>query len=556
MTKGGQSWRGNAGATRLLQPSFEAMTQGVLLVIPHAKGPRIRLANDALGRLLGFDPPGLVGKPEASFWEPLLARLGNPQSFRQDLLRIQENPFETRADVLHLIEPSPLVLERTTAPLTDESGQFLGRLWTFRNASREFRLREELQKRRKTEFCFRSLSSYIFDATLNAESLHEVCRIACIGLDVASVVYAPLQSAVFDLAQFAVARALDVGDGAARYLRFTAKALRRADIGSTTVLQTEDVVERDRGLFEGRAVRRILLVPVGYDDTILGGLVLEETTGEHEWSREDLRCVESVARSMGLWLHKEGMTKHLARAREEATVASRARTDFIALLSHELRTPLNPLIGFTQLLEEQRDEMPADAADMVSHIADGAMRLRELVEDLLTLTRLDARLDGWRRYHCDPRSIMDDSCTWARRLSRDKNIDVDLEIEGELGVVEADGAALRRAISAMLSNAIRFTPEGGKVKLCASSNEIVLHLRICDNGPGVADDAKERIFEPFIQGEPVLTRRHGGAGIGLTLVRKVADSHDGKAWVDDAPGGGSVFHLELPVAILDDEDEL
>ena len=94
-----------------------------------------------------------------------------------------------------------------------------------------------------------------------------------------------------------------------------------------------------------------------------------------------------------------------------------------------------------------------------------------------------------------------------------------------------------------------------KVKLCASSNEIVLHLRICDNGPGVADDAKERIFEPFIQGEPVLTRRHGGAGIGLTLVRKVADSHEGKAWVDDAPGGGSVFHLELPVAIIDDEEQ-
>ncbi len=555
MTKEGQNWRGKAGATRLLQPSFEAMTQGVLLVVPSGKGFCIRLANGALGRLLGIDDRSLVGKPEEAFWDPLLARLGNPHSFRQDLVRIQENPSEIRADVLHLLAPAPLVLERTTAPLADDDGQILGRIWTFRNASREFRLREELQKRRKTEFCFRSLSTYLYDATLSAESLREVCRIAAIGLDVASAVYAPLQSAIFELAQFAVARSLDVGDNAARYLRFVGKALRRAEVGSTIILQAEDVVARDRELFANREVCRLLLVPVGYDDSIFGGLVLEETTESHEWSREDLRCVESVARAMGLWLHKEAMARHLARAREEANAAGRARTDFIALLSHELRTPLNPLIGFTQLLEEQRDEMPADAADMVSHIANGAMRLRELVEDLLTLTRLDARLDGWRRYHCDPRSILDDSCTWARRLSRDKNITVELEIEGELGVVEADGAALRRAVSAMLSNAIRFTQEGGKVKLCASSNEIVLHLRICDNGPGVADDAKERIFEPFIQGEPVLTRRHGGAGIGLTLVRKVADSHEGKAWVDDAPGGGSVFHLELPVAIIDDEEQ-
>jgi signal transduction histidine kinase len=554
MSSDGHTWRGKAAASKLMLPSFEAMTQGVLLVMPHLKGTRIRLANTALERILGVDHSSLVGEPEEAFWEPLLARLGNPHSFRQDLLRIQGNPHEMRSDVLHLVEPSPLVVERTTAPLVDSEGKCLGRIWTFRNASREFRLREELQKRRKTEFCFRSLSSYLFDATLSAESLREICRIACIGLDVASVIYAPLQSAQFELAQFCVSGALEVGGNAGNFLRFVGKSLRRADLGTTTILQTNDVITPARDLFKGREVQRILLVPVGFDDAVFGGLVLEETTGNHDWTREDFKCVESVARAMGLWLHKEATEKFLVRAREETSAAARARTDFIALLSHELRTPLNPLIGFTQLLEEQRDEMPEEAADMVSHIAAGAMRLRELVEDLLTLTRLDARLDGWRRYHCDPRGILDDSCTWARRYSRDKNITVELDIDGELGVVEADGAALRRAINAMLSNAIRFTPDGGNVKLCASSNDVVLHIRICDQGPGVADEAKDRIFEPFIQGEPVLTRRHGGAGIGLTLVRKVADSHEGRAWVDDAPGGGGIFHLELPVAILDDAD--
>lgn len=554
MTGEGKNWRGKATAGKLMDPVFDALTQGVLIVVPQGQSSCIRLANDALGRLLGIDAGALAGQEESCFWEPLLARLGNPHSFRQDLLRLQESPRETRTDVLHIISPTAMVLERTTAPITLAGGEVNGRIWSFRNASREFRLRDELQKRRKTEFCFRSLSSYLFDATLCAESLREVCRIACMGLDVASAVYAPLQSAQFELAHFAVNSSLAIADQAGGYRRFVAKALSRLAPASTAILETEDIDSRARPLFEDRAVARVLLVPVGFDDAVFGGLVLEETTKEHQWTREDLRCVESVARAMGLWLRKESSEQLLLRAREEATAAARSRTDFIALLSHELRTPLNPLIGFTQLLEEQRDAMPEEAADMVSRIADGAMRLRELVEDLLTLTRLDTRLDGWRRYHCDPRSILEDCRAWGRRVSRDKGIVVELEIVGTLGVIEADGAALRRALNALLSNAIRFSPEGGVVTMRASANERILHVEIMDCGPGVADEAKNRIFEPFIQGEPVLTRKHGGAGIGLTLVRKVADSHEGRAWVDDRPEGGSTFHLELPVALIVDDD--
>jgi signal transduction histidine kinase len=553
MSPDGHKWRGRAAGNALLGPAYDAMGHGVLLVIPLRGKNRIRVANRALAQLLDIDAEALVGKPDEEFWDGFAARVSNPHAFRDDLARILANPLETRTDILHLQSPRPLTVERSTSPLFDSQGTYLGRLWTFRNASREFRLKDELQKRRKTEFCFRSLSSYLFEAGLSADSLTEICRIACTGMDVASVVYAPLGTSEFNLAQFGVSRRYEVGPRAGAYRAFLSKVLRKVDLSSTTVLNTEDVAVPGRELFADRQIVRLLIVPIGYGDAIFGGVVLEEAEEERLWTREDFRCVESLARAMGLWIHKEQGEQKLLRAREAVEAASRARTDFIALLSHELRTPLNPLLGFTQLLEEQREMMPEEARDMVSRIADGAMRLRELVEDLLTLTRLDSRLDGWRRYHCDPRGIVEDSCTWARRLAREKGVEVELEMDADLGAVEADGAALRRALNAMLSNAVRFSPENGRVTVRAIATGDLLRVEISDQGPGVADDVKARIFEPFVQGEPVLTRRHGGAGIGLTLVRKVADSHEGRAWVEDGAEGGSVFLLELPRSVIDPE---
>ena len=386
---------------------------------------------------------------------------------------------------------------------------------------------------------------------MSPESLQEICRIACTGLDVASVAYVPLRpSDELELAQFSVSRRYQYTNEAEGISRYVAGAVKNLDLSAVSVVELADMDETAGALFSPRRVSRVMIAPVGFADDVYGAVLVEEVGRERQWLREDFRCVQSVASALGLWLQKEEHEGNLVRAREAAEAAARVRSDFIALLSHELRTPLNPLIGFTQLLEEQCEGMSQETQDMVARIADGAMRLRELVEDLLTLTRLDSRLDGWRKYHCDPRGIVEDCCSWVRRQAQDKEIEVVLEMEKSLGVVEADGAALRRAINALLSNAVRFSPKDGCVDVSATSTDDFFRVRIVDQGPGVADEAKKRIFEPFVQGEPVLTRRFGGAGIGLTLVRKVADAHDGRVWVEDGEDGGSVFTLEIPKAEL------
>lgn len=530
-----------------LLSAMESLTCGVVIIMRRGGVERLEFANQAVGELLGIETADLVGEDSSLFWEQLFERIDNPDPVREDLARIVANPVEVRTDVLHLRAPTLRVVERSTAPLRGEKGRILGRVWTFSNSSREFRMREELQRRRKIDLCHRSLVKFLMHAPVSHETVEELCRLLCSGLDLASVGWFPLSAEESPLlAQFCVSERFLYESWEGALTTLVRKWCKQGGVGAPEFLPLKEMEEEERAPFSYRGITRAMLVPVFRDEVLHAVLLFEEERSDRDWLRDDLRSLESAAWTVGLWLKKAEAEKSAEVSRQEAEAAAKVRSDFIALLSHELRTPLNPLVGFTQLLQEQLETSDEETREMVSRISEGAMRLRELVEDLLTLTRLDQRLDGWRRYPCDPRSVVEDACTWARRFAGEKELTIDLKFGGDLGMVEADGAALRRALNAMLSNAMRFSPRKGTVRVHATGTPHELVIAVSDAGPGVAPEVKRKIFEPFVQGEPVLTRRHGGAGIGLTLVRKVADSHNGKVWVEDCPGGGSTFLLQIP----------
>ncbi len=534
----------------LFDATLETLSLGVLLSVQRNGELRIQSVGRRLLDTLGMQDVQLKGRPESEFWNLLIPRLANSHAVREDLERLVASQREQRTDILTVLQPDLAVLERSSAPLHDRKGEFVGRLWTFRNVTHEFVLREELQRKRKSEYCFSTLSAYLFEARRSEESCNEICRIVAQGIDLPSVLLLPVQSGTIRPAQYSVSRKYLLS-GAPEGLGLLIHELGVGSdgIGDFVASELDPLLS---GVFRERAIRRIRTIPVEFGDSVHAVLVLEDRDAIRDWGPDEGRSVVSAARAIALWLQKEDDRVRLVHAREAAEAAARIRTDFLALLSHELRTPLNPLIGFTQLLHEQRDTLPEEARDMVFRINAGAMRLRELVEDLLTLTRLDNRIEGWRLYPCDPNGIVVDSCTWARAVGAERNITVEAVIVGTIGIVQADGASLRRAFRALLSNAVRFSPDGGAVLVETSLRGRDLVIRVSDRGPGVREEAKERIFEPFVQEEPVLTRRFGGAGIGLTLVRRVAEAHHGKVWVEDNPGGGSIFHLQIPTNARND----
>jgi signal transduction histidine kinase len=545
-TDKGRGTAGTASPTLLLS-TINSLSVGVLLVVPKNDREEIRFINRQLDELLGGGLLPLVGREASEFWDLLIPRLANPYPFRDDLERLSRNPSESRSDILRIARPAPMVFERTTGPLLDAGGKHLGRLWTFRNISGESKTREELQRKRKSEFSFRSLTALLADSPLSPESLTEICRSICLGLDLAGVSYFPLRLMERSSpCHWSVSRRHRLGSHEDSVRQTCVRRARANPSDDPMLVAVRDLAAEEQVPFTDRQIVRFAVRTVGPEAAPGGVLVLEEARISREWRPEDLRVVNSLAGILGLWLAKQESDLSLAQAREAAEAAGKVRTDFIALLSHELRTPLNPLIGFTQLLQEQEANFEPDVRDMVARISDGATRLKDLVEDLLTLTRLDSRLDGWRRYQCDVRSIIDDAFAGASRLAEPKGITVQLEADPALGLVEADGAALRRAINALLSNAVRFTPANGIVRMVVKGEPDGIELSVIDQGPGVTDEAKKKIFEPFVQGEPVLTRRFGGAGIGLTLVRKVAESHRGGITVVDGATGGAIFCLRIP----------
>jgi signal transduction histidine kinase len=542
--------RPKANREKVFSAAIDSIPHGTLIVAPGPEDGQetVVLASKRLSDICWIAPDKLLGKDPWVFWDDLLAKVEHPASVREDLVRISRSRTEVRTDVLRFVRPQILPVERFTVPLLDSDGAYLGRLWTFRNANREFAIREDLHRERRLELFLRNLAGAVIGDTASPDAMAALCRIFCLGLDVASVTFFPAPgNRLAPAAQFTVSRKHELKDPQREVLScFAQQELALAAGLGVQDVESNALPDLVVAAMAQRFIVRLVLVPVIGGGHRHGILVLEENDPDREWSLDDTKSALAGAQLVSSWLVRLDGARLLEEARGQVEAAGRARSDFIALLSHELRTPLNPLIGFTQIMEEARSELRPEFHDMVSRIGSGARRLRDLIEDLLTLTRLDARLDGWRRYHCDPRSIAEDCAAWAREIAQERRVTVVVDAGSGLGVVEADGAALRRAINAMLSNAVRFSPEGATVRLEMTPSPDSLLVRVVDSGPGVPDDLKKKIFEPFVQGEPVLTRRFGGIGIGLTLVKMVANSHSGDAWVDDAPGGGAVFNLRVP----------
>lgn len=220
------------------------------------------------------------------------------------------------------------------------------------------------------------------------------------------------------------------------------------------------------------------------------------------------------------------------------------RNAFLQAVSHDLRTPLTSILGFSKTLEKRLDDFTGEQAmELIAPISKNAERLNRLLMDLLDLDRLTRGvIDPQRR----PSNVKSLAMGIVEQLELDGR---GVSVDGEDISISVDPAQLERIIENLVTNAVRHTPEDAsiKVRIDPTSNGVLLTVE--DSGPGVPDEVKEEIFETFRQGDG---KHAKGTGIGLSLVRRFAELHGGKAWVDDAEEGGASFKVFLPSV---DEDE-
>src|SRR5262249_49896564 len=220
--------------------------------------------------------------------------------------------------------------------------------------------------------------------------------------------------------------------------------------------------------------------------------------------------------------------------------------EFLANMSHELRTPLNAIIGYSELLEEEAGDM--DGGRLVPDlrkIAIAAKHQLSLINDILDLSKVEAGRMELEMTVFDLATAIDSALTLVRERASRRGIVLDRGISEPLGTIRADERKVKQVLLNLLSNALKFTPEAGRIDVRAAIDEGIAEISVTDTGVGIAPEDQEAIFEEFRQ-VGTADKKVEGTGLGLALARKFIELHGGRISVKSKVGLGSTFTFTLP----------
>jgi signal transduction histidine kinase/CheY-like chemotaxis protein len=292
--------------------------------------------------------------------------------------------------------------------------------------------------------------------------------------------------------------------------------------------------------------RSLLAVPLMREDEIIGALIVRRTV-PGEFTPETCGLLETLASQSAVAIHNARLFRELELKTEQLEIASQHKSEFLASMSHELRTPLNAVIGFSDvLLERMFGELNDRQDEYLRDIRSSGHHLLELINEILDLSKVEA---GRMELELGPVSLVDaidNGLAMVRQRAAKHGIFLRRDIAGEIGIVWADELKLRQVLLNLLTNAVKFTPDGGSVEIAARVTDGEVEVSVTDTGIGIAEAERHRIFEAFQRGGRTAPRGAEGTGLGLTLTRQIVELHGGRIWMTSTPGEGSTFAFALP----------
>jgi GAF domain-containing protein/CheY-like chemotaxis protein len=310
-------------------------------------------------------------------------------------------------------------------------------------------------------------------------------------------------------------------------------------------------------------------VPIPAGDEIIGVLSIQSTEQENRFNENDLHLLSTIAASVGVAIRKAKLFEEVHQAKMEAEAASKtaekanqAKSAFLSTVSHELRTPLTSVLGFAKIIKkrledkifpltDQKDSKTAKAISQISEnlsvvISEGE-RLTNLINEVLDLAKIEAGKMEWNMENVSMQEVAERAIAATSSLFEQKHLSLEKNIEAELPFISGDRDKLIQVIVNLISNAVKFTPQGTvKCIVKQSDNEII--VSITDTGIGIAPEDHDAVFEQFKQvvGD-TLTDKPKGTGLGLPICKEIVEHHGGRIWLQSAPGKGSTFSFALPV---------
>jgi PAS domain S-box-containing protein len=244
----------------------------------------------------------------------------------------------------------------------------------------------------------------------------------------------------------------------------------------------------------------------------------------------------------------QAVNKELELRRTEAESATRAKSDFLANMSHELRTPLNSILGFSEIMRDGlAGEVNAQQKEYSNDIWESGNHLLRLINDILDISKIEAGKMELEFGKFDLHSLLSETLVFFREKAARHSISLHAEVAEGLPAIVADERKIKQVLINLLTNALKFIPDGGEVGACATQEGGEILVSVWDTGIGIAPEDLGRLFQPFQQLESALTKKYEGTGLGLNLCRKIVELHGGRIWVESTPGEGSRFTFAIPI---------
>ena len=265
---------------------------------------------------------------------------------------------------------------------------------------------------------------------------------------------------------------------------------------------------------------------------------------------ERQRAEESLIEERNLLARRvDERTADLSRVNTNLTRAIRAKDEFLANMSHELRTPLNAILAFSEsLLEQIRGPLNERQQASLRNIETSGRHLLALINDVLDIAKVESGRMELQREIFSIADVCEFSLLFVKELALKKQLRQEFHLQDRQAKVYADPKRLKQMLVNLLSNAVKFTEKGGRIsfEVTTDAEEGVVRFTVEDTGIGMSSEGIARLFQPFIQLDSSLSRQHDGTGLGLALVRRLAELHGGSISVESEPGKGSRFTIALP----------
>lgn len=306
----------------------------------------------------------------------------------------------------------------------------------------------------------------------------------------------------------------------------------------------DDAIALDDGLGfgAGAAYPAILAAPLTVEG-IIRGVIVAESNRPDAYNQEDLRVLAAIADQAAVALEKARVQKEATETRALLRLNT-LKAEFISTVSHELRSPLTPILGFSELLSALEPN-PAAIREMAGEIHRHAQRMQRLVDDLLDISHMEAGHFRLEMTEVDLGPLIEHAVQdIARQTERHQIL---YHATDHLPMVHGDPLRLRQVLDNLLTNAIKYSPGGGRVDVVARWCESEVAVSVTDQGIGLPRDKIGRLFEKFYRVDNTLAHRVRGSGLGLAIVKHIVDAHDGRIWVESELGRGSTFTFTLPV---------